>query len=296
MPDIKVQSLPNFDPDPVKRALATSAATNNEQAVTDDIVAAALLGWTSGIAGSSSLRPGEAVTGQAQSPAKPTLRCQYCLRTITPGQTITVNVIKSHRRFCAYIHPLTADGKSPWQIQAEVLTESRAALANVQTSSDVPTSKTYQAALHPRYFGMIASGAKLWEGRCFRGQWTKIQVGDLLHFTQADDKTKSITRRVLDIRRYADFRDMLETDEMLQGCLPGINDIEEGLDVYHGFPGYLEASLQHGAVAFKLGDPSIDPANPTGDATEHDYLKRRARAQLLKEEVGLQSPLHETYC
>ena len=40
--------------------------------------------------------------------------------------------------------------------------------------------------------------------------------------------------------------------EGLENVLPGCSSVEEGVAIYHGFPGYRQGEAQHGVAAFQI--------------------------------------------
>jgi ASC-1-like (ASCH) protein len=38
----------------------------------------------------------------------------------------------------------------------------------------------------------------------------------------------------------------------VENCLPGIKDVDAGVTLYHGFPGYAEKEQQFGVIAMEL--------------------------------------------
>ena len=98
--------------------------------------------------------------------------------------------------------------------------------------------------LQASYEQMIRRGEKTVEGRLHKGLAAKVKVGDTLVL----NATKC---RVKGVYPYASFEEML-WDCGLENVLPGCPSIQEGVRVYHGFPGFRQGEGQHGVVAFDV--------------------------------------------
>lgn len=131
----------------------------------------------------------------------------------------------------------------------------------VQDNRDVRQPMEHRATLMPKYLELIASGAKSVEGRIRAGMWLHVQPGDTIRFTPnagpsqpaAPDgqgpapmqATESVTVRVTAVHHYDTFEAML-TAEGLSACLPGVDSIADGVEIYRSIPTYREReSAQH---------------------------------------------------
>ena len=98
--------------------------------------------------------------------------------------------------------------------------------------------------IHPDYENQIQSGKKTVEGRLNWGAAAEVNVGDVVLF--------GATRaRILEVTRHDSFWDMLE-HHGVQAALPGVDSIEEGVHVYHSFPGYARGARECGVVAYRI--------------------------------------------
>ena len=107
------------------------------------------------------------------------------------------------------------------------------------------------ARLTPIYFDLIAKGIKTVEGRVNKAPLNTLQPGDILKFIDRDSPDRSIDTQVVYVKTYPSFREMLQK-EGLELCLPGITSLDEGVAIYHQFPGYEEAEKTLGALAIKI--------------------------------------------
>jgi ASC-1-like (ASCH) protein len=131
----------------------------------------------------------------------------------------------------------------------------------VQTPKRV-VSNTWSMNVQPRWFDLIASGEKKYEGRIHKGDRVKMQEGDFLIFTTTLDRDGSgrqekMETRIIEKNVYSSFREMLETLG-IEHVLPGVETIEEGVKIYHSFPGFEEGAKEFGVVAFKIENISKD--------------------------------------
>jgi ASC-1-like (ASCH) protein len=100
------------------------------------------------------------------------------------------------------------------------------------------------------WYDKIESGQKRWEGRLNDGSVKHIEVDDVIEFSSEDRHPLKL--KVISILHYPNFEKMLEGDG-LPRMLPGIGSLQEGLEIYRGFPGYREGERVFGAVIFELG-------------------------------------------
>ncbi|EFJ43360.1 hypothetical protein VOLCADRAFT_66018 [Volvox carteri f. nagariensis] len=119
------------------------------------------------------------------------------------------------------------------------------------------------SSLMPRYLELIRSGTKTVEGRIRAGKWADVIPGDIFRFfsTQAppsstlpantNTNSVSVRCRAITVRQYDSFQAMLE-GEGLAACLPGVQSLEEGVEVYRSIPGYREREAVEGVVAVGL--------------------------------------------
>ncbi|KAL6214812.1 hypothetical protein ACLB2K_014244 [Fragaria x ananassa] len=97
-----------------------------------------------------------------------------------------------------------------------------------QGSKILNTLKSVHFELQEPFFTQIKDGLKTIEGRCNVGDYSRIGSGALILFN------KCLIVEVKEVRSYGSFLDMLKA-ESLQKVLPGVNTIEEGVQVYRRF-------------------------------------------------------------
>ncbi|KAF8014102.1 hypothetical protein BT93_H0061 [Corymbia citriodora subsp. variegata] len=90
--------------------------------------------------------------------------------------------------------------------------------------------KSIKFELHVQepYFTQLKDGLKTIEGRCAHGNYKCIVSGDLILFN------KCLVLEVQDVHWYASFYEMLNA-ESLSEVLPGVNSVDEGVQVYRKF-------------------------------------------------------------
>ena len=105
--------------------------------------------------------------------------------------------------------------------------------------------------IHKKYIDLIRTGIKTVEGRVFKEKYKKFQEGDYIKFEDTLDVNHFIFCQMVGKTFYPSFRAMLIT-EKLEKCLPGLDSIEEGEAVYHGFPFFEAESKIYGVIALKI--------------------------------------------
>jgi ASC-1-like (ASCH) protein len=76
-----------------------------------------------------------------------------------------------------------------------------------------------------KYFQMIKDGSKNVEGRINNNKYSVLNKGDIIKFS-ANENNKTIECRVVGIKKYETFKEML-SKEGIENMLPGIKNIEE---------------------------------------------------------------------
>ncbi|XP_062173623.1 uncharacterized protein LOC133879087 isoform X2 [Alnus glutinosa] len=113
--------------------------------------------------------------------------------------------------------------------------------------------KTAVHELHVQepFFSQLKDGQKTIEGRCAVGDYNRIGSGSMILFNRC------VVFEVQDVRRYASFSDML-TAESLAKVLPGVETIEEGVQIYRKF--YTEEKERsNGVLAIFVSKVDLQP-------------------------------------
>ena len=109
---------------------------------------------------------------------------------------------------------------------------------------------TYTKHLSEPWFSLIKIGAKKCEGRLHKGDFSLMKKGDIIIFENNDlDFARSFHCEITSICSYTSFKNYLES-ETLEKCLPGIDTIEEGVNVYYKY--YKEDEKKYPINAFRL--------------------------------------------
>ena len=94
---------------------------------------------------------------------------------------------------------------------------------------------TYEKNLSEPWFTLIKIKIKSVEGRLNKGDFNEMSIGDFITFTNNElGFERKFTIEIKDIVYYDNFKDYLEK-EILENCLPGIDTIEDGLNVYYKY-------------------------------------------------------------
>lgn len=120
-------------------------------------------------------------------------------------------------------------------------------------SKIVNIMKTSVHELHVQepFFSQLKDGQKTIEGRCAVGDYNRIGSGSLIIFNRC------VVFEVQDVRRYASFSDMLGA-ESLAKVLPGVENIEEGVQIYRKF--YTEEKERsNGVLAIFVSKVDLQP-------------------------------------
>ena len=104
--------------------------------------------------------------------------------------------------------------------------------------------KHHRLPIDPIWEAAIANGSKSVEARLARGAVLRIRVGDIL--VLGNTRTK-----IRDIESYPSFAAMLN-GVGIENALPGVETLEHGVDIYHGFRGYGTNELDCGIRALHL--------------------------------------------
>jgi ASC-1-like (ASCH) protein/superfamily II DNA or RNA helicase len=97
------------------------------------------------------------------------------------------------------------------------------------------------------WFGYIKSGEKTIEGRKNKGDFKKMEIGDIVKWIRGDDSTLT---KIIGKRSYSTFKEYLEA-EGLDKCLPGIKTIEDGVAIYYKY--YTpKDEAEYGALAIEI--------------------------------------------
>ncbi|XP_023750024.1 uncharacterized protein LOC111898331 isoform X3 [Lactuca sativa] len=112
--------------------------------------------------------------------------------------------------------------------------------------------ETVEFGLHVQepFFSQIKDGKKTIEGRCAGGDYNRyiIESGSLVLFN------KCLLLQVHDVHCYGSFSDMLATEDLAK-VLPGVETVEEGVEIYRRFYSE-EKERENGVLAMFLTKPT----------------------------------------
>ena len=101
------------------------------------------------------------------------------------------------------------------------------------------------------WFTLIKCQLKKVEGRLLKGDFLKMNKGDLVTWTNQElGFPRFVTTVITSIHHYNSFKDYLN-NEGLDKCLPGIDNLENGLSVYYKYFS-PEQEQNYGVVAVRL--------------------------------------------
>ena len=94
-------------------------------------------------------------------------------------------------------------------------------------------NNVYRKNLTEPWFYYMENKEKTVEGRLNRDDWMSMNVGDVIIFVNKQTGFKrTIQVKIVQINLYDSFQLYLEK-EGLKNCLPGIETMEKGLEIYH---------------------------------------------------------------
>nr|XP_027119642.1 uncharacterized protein LOC113736756 isoform X2 [Coffea arabica] len=106
----------------------------------------------------------------------------------------------------------------------------------------------FELHVQESFFSQLKDARKTVEGRCAVGNYNRIVPGAFILFN------KSLLLQVQDVHKYISFHEMLEA-ESLQRVLPGVKNIEEGVQVYRNFYSE-EKERSNGVLAICVTKPT----------------------------------------
>lgn len=116
---------------------------------------------------------------------------------------------------------------------------------------EISTKKDEILDIHPEYLSMVAAGKKSVEGRLKRPKLDGLEVGKTLLLRNTASLASLLPVKISFLHFYSSFKEMLE-HEGIENCLPGIKNIEEGVQLYHSFPGYKEGEVLYGVLGIGI--------------------------------------------
>lgn len=110
---------------------------------------------------------------------------------------------------------------------------------------------TYEKNLSEPWFSLIKLGIKTVEGTLNKGDFEEMKIGDNIMFINNEFGFERIfIIRIKIICYYSSFQSFLEY-ETLAKCLPGIDNIQDGLNIYYNY--YTrDDELKHKIKAFEF--------------------------------------------
>ena len=93
----------------------------------------------------------------------------------------------------------------------------------------------YNKHLSEPWFSLVKIGAKICEGRLNKGDFLEMKKGDYILFENNDfGFLRSFCCEITSVCNYNSFEDYL-CHETLEKCLPGIDTVEEGINIYYNY-------------------------------------------------------------
>ena len=97
------------------------------------------------------------------------------------------------------------------------------------------TKEIYNKSLSEPWFSLIKVGLKTVEGRLYKGDFKIMKKGDEIIFSNNSlDYQRQFKVKIISTKKYKTFHEYLVT-EGLNKCLPGIDNISEGENIYYKY-------------------------------------------------------------
>ena len=112
-------------------------------------------------------------------------------------------------------------------------------------------STTYEKKINEPWFSLMKLKIKTVEGTLNKGDFSNMKIGDIIIFKNYDlGFQRRLGVKIIKITNYDTFQLYLE-NETLDRCLPTIDTMDEGLDVYNNI--YKQEDIKtHTVKAFTI--------------------------------------------
>lgn len=111
----------------------------------------------------------------------------------------------------------------------------------------IPDKVNYTSTVSEPWFSYIASGKKTIEGRLNKGTFKLMQIGEIVKWINKD---KEVLTKIINIKKYNSFDEYL-TKESIRNCLPGITDINKGVEIYRKYYS-IDDEKRYGVLAIHI--------------------------------------------
>lgn len=108
----------------------------------------------------------------------------------------------------------------------------------------------YRIRVQNIWWRYIAAKQKTVEVRIFKDAHAHIVPGDKIEITNIQTSQK-LYGHIGDVTIYPTFESMFQHEGLVR-TLPGINSIQEGINIYHSIGDYKIQEMSYGVVAFEL--------------------------------------------
>ncbi len=144
--------------------------------------------------------------------------------------------------FIKYDKTITGEGSC-----IDILGGKRKKLKKIQYNNKM---EKYTLSVDEPWFSLISLKLKTIEGRLNKGLFKKMEIGDIVKWTNDKFGSRSVLTKIINKTEYKTFEEYL-TDKTLEKCLPSIKEMNNGLGVY--FTYYTkEQESEFGVVAITL--------------------------------------------
>jgi len=107
---------------------------------------------------------------------------------------------------------------------------------------------THQLKLATEPFNAIISGNKTIESRLYDAKRQKIQIGDRIIFTNRDNSEQTVAAEVVDLLRYATFRDLFSHNNPRKFGGESVEWLEKQIGEFYS----LSDQLENGVIGIEF--------------------------------------------
>ena len=108
----------------------------------------------------------------------------------------------------------------------------------------------YRENVSEPWFTLISLGIKTIEGRLNKNRFKEMKISDIVEWSNNDFGPRSVLTRIVKKTNYDSFENYLRTEGMYK-CLPGIDGVPNGLNVYYKY--YTkENEKEFGVIAIQV--------------------------------------------
>jgi len=111
--------------------------------------------------------------------------------------------------------------------------------------------KERSCTLMEKYINLIKVGKKTIEARVAIPMFRSWREEDIIKFFSKRRPSVNVMVKIKKIQYYGTFREMLLAEDVNK-IIPGIKNVDEGVNLFMKIPAYRDREKKHGVIAFHL--------------------------------------------